>query len=32
MSMRERAHLINANLKIESSPGQGTQVTLKAKL
>ena len=32
MSMRERAKLINADLKIESRPGQGTRVILKAKI
>jgi signal transduction histidine kinase len=32
MSMRERAELINAELKIESELKKGTKVTLKAKL
>ena len=32
MSMKERADLINANLKIESEPGKGTRVTLKANI
>jgi PAS domain S-box-containing protein len=32
MSMKERADLINANLKIESEPGKGTRVTLSAKI
>ena len=32
MSMRERADLINAELKIESEPGKGTKVILKAIL
>ncbi|MDD5703320.1 MAG: ATP-binding protein, partial [Dehalococcoidales bacterium] len=32
MSMRERANLINADLKLESRPGKGTRVTLKAKI
>jgi PAS domain S-box-containing protein len=32
MSMRERADLINADLKIESLPGQGTRVILKANI
>jgi PAS domain S-box-containing protein len=32
LSMRERAKLINADLKIESEPGKGTKVILKAKL
>jgi signal transduction histidine kinase len=32
MSMKERADLIDADLKIESEPGKGTRVTLSAKL
>ncbi len=32
VSMKERADLINADLKIVSEPGKGTQVILKAKL
>ncbi len=32
MSMRERADLIDADLKIVSEPGKGTRVILKAKL
>jgi PAS domain S-box-containing protein len=32
MSMRERADIINADLKIESESGRGTTVNLKAKL
>ena len=32
MSMKERADLINADLKIESEPGKGTKVILKAKI
>jgi PAS domain S-box-containing protein len=32
MSMSERANLVNANLKIESEPGKGTKVILKARL
>jgi signal transduction histidine kinase len=32
LSMKERADLINADLKIESEPGKGTQVILKSKL
>jgi PAS domain S-box-containing protein len=32
MSMQERATLIEANLKIESQPGQGTSVTLEMPL
>jgi PAS domain S-box-containing protein len=32
LSMKERADLINADLKIESEPGKGTKVILKAKL
>jgi two-component system, NarL family, sensor histidine kinase UhpB len=32
MSMRERADLINASLKIESEPEKGTMITVKAKL
>jgi PAS domain S-box-containing protein len=32
ISMRERANLIDADLKIESEPGKGTKVTLKTKL
>lgn len=32
MSMRERASLINATLKIESEPGKGTKIIVKAKL
>jgi PAS domain S-box-containing protein len=31
LSMRERANLINAELKVESEPGKGTKVILKAK-
>lgn len=32
MSMKERANLINADLKIESSPGKGTRVMLQSKI
>ncbi len=32
MSMRERANLIGASLKIESKPGQGTTVMLEMPL
>jgi PAS domain S-box-containing protein len=32
MSMRERANLINADLKIESETGKGTKVKLKVKV
>ena len=32
LSMRERADLINADLKIESGPGKGTKVIVKAKI
>jgi signal transduction histidine kinase len=32
MSMRERANLINGNLQIESEPGKGTKVILKARV
>jgi signal transduction histidine kinase len=32
MSMRERAKLIGADLKIDSEPGKGTKVSAEAKL
>ncbi len=32
LSMKERAELIHADLKIESEPGDGTKVILKAKI
>jgi signal transduction histidine kinase len=32
LSMKERADLIHADLKINSEPGDGTQVILKAKI
>ncbi len=32
LSMKERAELINADLKIESEPGNGTKVILRARL
>ncbi len=31
LSMQERADLIKADLKIDSAPGQGTQIILRAK-
>ena len=31
-SMRDRANLINANLELESDPGQGTKITLEVEL
>jgi Signal transduction histidine kinase len=32
LSMKERADLIDADLKIESEPGQGTKIILKARI
>jgi signal transduction histidine kinase len=32
MSMKERAELIGATLKIESQPGQGTSINLEKSL